>query len=79
VTEFSDIVLESVRPNPANVKPMDLEVDEKLWHVQTNHQPPRMITPLKQAETQTQVQKYLTLGVIEPSTATYYSQTLFDY
>ena len=72
--EFSDIFSESVRPEPADVPPMDLVVDWDTWRTNKNRGPPRPQTKEKQAEVYKQVNAYLKLNVVETSTASEYSQ-----
>ena len=59
---------------PATVAPMVLEVDETLWKRRSNKGTPREQTLAKQKELDKQLDALLTLGIIEPSTAEYYSQ-----
>ena len=63
-----------VRSTPARVTPMQLEVDESVWHNPANALGPRLHTPVKQAEIAKQVSKMKPLGVIKDSQAPYYSQ-----
>jgi transposase InsO family protein len=72
--EFVDIFSEAVRPEPARVPPMDLQVNMEKWQTNKHRLPPRPQTRTKMQEIEKQVKKYLDLKVIEPSTAAEYSQ-----
>jgi hypothetical protein len=63
-----------VRPTPALVTPMRLEVDESIWSDSANSLQPRHHSQAKHAEVFKQVHKMLPLGVISESQAPYYSQ-----
>jgi hypothetical protein len=63
-----------VRPTPARVTPMRLEVDESIWNDGANSLQPRHHSQAKHAEVYKQVNKMLPLGVISESQAPYYSQ-----
>ena len=63
-----------VRPTPALVTPMRLEVDESIWRDSANQLPPRHHSQAKHAEVYKQVNKMMPLGVITESQAEYYSQ-----
>ena len=60
--------------NPAKVKPMVLEVDERLWCNNSNKGPARNQTWDKSIEIQKQVDKMLVNQIISPSKAEHYSQ-----
>jgi hypothetical protein len=62
-----------VRPTPARVTPMRLEVDESIWNDGANSLQPRHHSQAKHAEVFKQVSKMLPLGVISESQAPYYS------
>ena len=72
--EFTDIFSETVRPEPADVPPMDIRVDSAKWHSNKNRGPPRPQSKERQAVISKQIQLYSKLKVIEPSTASEYSQ-----
>jgi hypothetical protein len=60
---------------PADIPPMKLEMDHKIWMVNSNKGPPREQTPAKQAEVRKQVvEKMLPVNVVGTSQAEYYSQ-----
>jgi hypothetical protein len=63
-----------VRPTPARVTPMRLEVDESIWNDSANSLQPRHHSQAKHTEVYKQVNKMLPLGVITESQAPYYSQ-----
>jgi len=71
-TAFSN----DLRPEPARVNPMKIEVDETLWHSPKNRGPYRPQSIDKQIETRKQIDKMLAAGVIEPSSAFEYRQIL---
>ena len=58
----------------ATVAPMVLEVDDVLWKKRNNKGTLREQTLTKQKEIDVQLTELLRLGIIEPSTAEYYSQ-----
>ncbi len=72
--EFIDIFSETVRPNPADIPPMEIKVNLEKWHSNKHRGPPRPQTKSKQREIEKQVSGYVQLHVVEPSTAAYYSQ-----
>jgi hypothetical protein len=72
--EFIDIFSEAVRPEPANVPPMELKVDMAKWQTNRHRLPPRPQTRTKMQEIERQVKKLLDLKVIEPSAAAEHSQ-----
>jgi hypothetical protein len=63
-----------VRPTPALVTPMRLEVDESVWNDSKNSLAPRHHSQAKHAEVYKQVNKMLPLGVIRESNVEFYSQ-----
>jgi hypothetical protein len=72
--EFTDIFSSSVRPQPADLKPMEVEVDESKWKVAKHRGPPRTQTREKQHEILEQIETLGRHGIIQPSQATEYSQ-----
>jgi transposase InsO family protein len=72
--EFIDIFSEAVRPEPANVPPMELKVDLAKWQTNRHRLPPRPQTRTKMQEIERQVKKLLDLKVIESSAAAEHSQ-----
>ena len=63
----------SVRPQPAAVVPLKLDVNLDQWEVPRNSGPPRVQSDVKQEEIKKQIDKLLLLGVIQPSQSPYYS------
>ena len=63
--EFIDIFSTAVRPLPARVKPMVIEVDRAKWELPSNRLPQRHHSAEKQAAIRTQVDALLKLGVIK--------------
>ena len=76
VTEFADIHAESVRPEPADIPPMELKINNEKWEQASNRLPPRTQSQIKEAELREQVTKAVNLSVLQPSIATAYSQVL---
>lgn len=71
---YSDIFSVSVRSNPAQIPPMELQVDSSKWKSNKNRGPPRPQSRDKQKEIAKQVNNYLQLGVVRPVNAEEYSQ-----
>jgi len=63
----------SVRPQPAAVAPLKIDVNLEKWEVPRNSGPPRVQSDVKQQEIKQQIDKLLLLGVIQPSQSPYYS------
>jgi transposase InsO family protein len=76
IIEYDDVFCEAVRPEPARIPPMEIEVDSTLWERNCNRGPPRPLNHDKQLEVKRQVEKMLELKVIKPSTASEYSHVL---
>lgn len=76
VTEYSDIHAEAVRPEPANIPPMELKINMDKWNKPENRLPPRTQSKIKEDELGEQVKKLKELKVLQPSTASEYSQVL---
>jgi len=72
--KFKTVFNTKVNPTPAFIKPMKLEVDEKIWNDRANAAAPRQHSAAKHAEVLKQVEKMLPLEVISKSQAEYYSQ-----
>lgn len=73
--EFIDIFDNEVRPIPADVPPMKVDVDIDKWEaLRSNKLPARAQTATKQAEITKQIASMLGNRVIEPSRAASYSQ-----
>jgi len=72
--EFIDIFDTAVRPLPAKVDAMVIEIDRSKWELPQNRLPQRGHSAEKQQSIRTQVDALLQLGVIEESRATHWSQ-----
>ncbi len=74
-TEYIDIFSPTVRHEPARVPPLSMKVDSDKWKDKRNRLlPPRFLTRDKDADLRKQIALLETLGVIEKSTASKYSQ-----
>jgi hypothetical protein len=76
LAEFEDIFSTELRKEPADVPPMELEVDTEKWERQTNSRGPRVVSVAKQFELEKQMRKMIANNVVRPSEAAYYSQIL---
>ena len=74
--QYRSVFATTLAPEPATIPPFELEVDKEKWEQFTNRGPPRVQSPAKQAEILKQVDELLKTGIIEPSTASYYSQVI---
>ena len=74
--EFRHLFCEVLPSTPAKLKPFDILVNEEQWQTPSNRTPPRRLSPQKQQEVQKQVTELLRQGILEPSSASYYSQAL---
>src|SRR5207245_1597918 len=74
--EYKDIFSSSLRPEPANIEPLYLQVDLDSWRTKSNRLPARPTTQVRQAEIRKQVDIMLEANVIEPSEATEWSQVV---
>jgi len=72
--EYSTIFSRTLKPEPANLPPLEFEIDEKGWHIPQNMGPPRTQSVQKEKEIQKQCNEMLKLGIIRSSQAPYYSQ-----
>ena len=72
--EFIDIFDTAVRPLPAKVDAMVIEIDRSKWELPQNRLRQRSHSAEKQQAIRTQVDALLKLGVIEESRATHWSQ-----
>ena len=73
-SEFKDIFSVTVKSESAKVPPMDLKVNPDKWHTNKNRGPPRPQSEVRRMAIKKTFKKYLELEVIEPSTASEYSQ-----
>ena len=79
LNKFKDLFSKQLRPEPANIPPMNLNVDVESWENNpANHRPPRIQSISRQEETSRQVNDMLTHKVIRPAEheTTSYSQVL---
>jgi hypothetical protein len=72
--EYIDIFLPTVREEPARVPPLSMIADTDKWKDKRNRLSPRFLTRDNDADLRKQVALLETLGVIEKSTASEYSQ-----
>ena len=71
-----NVFCREVRKTPANLPPLILEVDTRLWEVKSNRAQPRPQSVEKTLEIIKQVNRMLELDIIERSVATAWSQVL---
>ena len=74
--EFRTVFGNTLTKNAATLKPFELNVDLAKWETPANRSVPRHMCPKKQFEIQRQVTELLAAGIIEHSTASYYSQVI---
>ena len=72
--EFSDIFSETLTSEPALIPPLELTVDDSLWHKPKHHSASRPQTASNQLEIHTQLDRLLSQNIIRPSSAAYFSQ-----
>ncbi len=72
--EFSDIFSSTVRERPAVVPPLSMSVNKDRWADRRNRLTPRFFTRDKDADLRKQITFLESLGVVERSTASEYSQ-----
>ncbi len=72
--EYMDIFSATVREEPASVAPLSMTVDTDKWKDKRNQLSPHFLTRDKDADLRKQIALSETLGVIEKSTASEYSQ-----
>ena len=73
---YKDIFSDKLDLRPAMLTPFEIHVDKAKWETFKNRCPVRPQSAVKQIEINKQVQEMLEAGIIEKSTATYYSQVL---
>ena len=73
---YKHIFSDKLDSRPAMLTPFELHVDKAKWETYKNRCPVRPQSVVKQIEINKQVQEMLEAGIIEKSTATYYSQVL---
>eukprot|EP01036_Dinobryon_divergens_P042488 gene42488-56468_t len=67
-TEFQDLFRDEISATPAKVPPFHINYDEDAWRSSNkNSLNARPLAPNKQKELDDQIDKYLKLGIIEPS------------
>jgi hypothetical protein len=74
--KYRSVFATTLSTEPAEIPPFKLSVDKEKWESYSNRGPPRVQSPAKQAEIRKQVTELLNAGMIEPSTASYYSQVI---
>jgi hypothetical protein len=74
--KYRGVFATTLSTEPADIPPFELSVDKEKWESYSNRGPPRVQSPAKQAEILKQVTELLNAGIIEPSTASYYSQVI---
>ena len=74
--EFADIFSREARAVPADLPPLELNVDIEKWNIPKNRQPPRPQSLKAQEEIRKQVEAMLELNIIEESEAQAWSQVL---
>ena len=72
--EYSDVFAYKIRPQSAQVTPLHFEFDTKEWYRSANRLPRRLVSPEKQDSLCAMLDEYLSLGVIQSSKATAWSQ-----
>ena len=75
-SEYQDIFSTSVRAEPADIPPMDIQVDRMKWQMPSNRRPPRLQSTMKQSEVLRQVEHMNSHNVTRPSQAAEHSQVL---
>jgi hypothetical protein len=69
--DFIDIFSTALRPLPAKVMSMVIDIDRSKWELPCNRLPQRHHSAEKQAAIRSQVEALMKLGVIEESRAAY--------
>ena len=72
--EYKDIFLNKLSRQPAAIPPFGWNVKDPQWRVNKNRQPPRPQSVVNQIEITGQLNILMKEGIIEKSTAAYYSQ-----
>lgn len=73
---YKHIFSDKLDSRPATLTPFEIHVDKVKWETFKNRGPVRPQSVVKQMEINKQVKEMLQAGIIEKSTATYYSQVL---
>jgi transposase InsO family protein len=74
--EYGHIFALKLPSEASKLTPFNITVDSLAWRVPKNRMPPRKQSSLKQVEIAKQVEDLLEQGIIERSTAEYYSQVV---
>jgi hypothetical protein len=74
IGRFSHLFSNTLAGPPADIPPFDLKVDLEKWNNPKNRGPPRVQSSANQAEIARQIDLLLSQGIIERSSASYYSQ-----
>ncbi len=74
IREYGDIFSSTVRADPAKVPPLSMVIDRSKWTNKRNHGAPRFLTRDKDVDLRKQIALLESLGVIEKSQASEYSQ-----
>ena len=74
--KYRDLFSTAVRPEPALLEPMSLDVDVPKWQVAKNSLPARKQSDMKQTEIHKQVNQLLELNVVQKTRANHFSQVL---
>ena len=72
--EYRDIFSNTLSSQPAFIPRFDLVVQDAKWRVSKNRQPPRPQSAANQKEITRQINILIEQGIVENSTAAYYSQ-----
>ena len=71
---YKEIFSDKLDSRPASLTPFELHVDKSKWETFKNRCPVCLQSTVKQIEINKQVQEMLLSGIIEKSTATYYTE-----
>ena len=74
--KYKKVFSDKLHNKPADIPPFDLDVDKRKWEHHRNRGPVRVQTQLKQVEAEKQIREMLDAGIIEVSSASFYSQIL---
>jgi hypothetical protein len=74
--KYRSVFATTLSTEPADIPPFELSFDKEKWESYSNRGPRRVQSPAKQAEILKQVTELLNAGIIEPSTASFYSQVI---
>jgi hypothetical protein len=73
ITKYKGIFSRKVRSEPAKLPPFSFKVNEQQWETHKNKLPPRRYDGTKSSAMQKMVEQLISLGVIVPSDAAFYS------